>query len=368
MTELIRPSSLPRLALCPGSKDASKHIPDPGSEYAQRGTDLHAAIQGALKLPDNLETLEKLYEWCDDVNDYMMAVQIVRTIRREFLYEDKPNDVEWIECEIETPDMPEIGVKGGHADIAIAYGDMLHIIDIKTGRNEVPPPEKNLQLLAYGIALREKYDKLFTYLHIIDYNANVISYMLEPQLIDMFKDVIGAVVVNAESADAERNPDPDACRYCTAFGTKYCPETKEIMKGLEDMDDNHEELAEAMKFASCAKNAGERAKRIFRDAHEAGEELPDTITVRKGRTNRFISDTNKAVEALISYGFDPEQVTECMSLHTTKAAGILMRDFGIESEREAKEIIQSKLEEYECLEQSTGYAPVTYKPKKEGDA
>lgn len=87
----ISPSSIQRVALCPGSYQRSMNAPDDTNIYAQRGTAAHSLLEQAINDP-GLD-LNTLIEWHDketgitlDVNDIAgvkIGLDYIRTRQQE---------------------------------------------------------------------------------------------------------------------------------------------------------------------------------------------------------------------------------------------------------------------------------------------
>tara|TARA_R110002020_G_scaffold223582_1_gene432740 strand:+ start:572 stop:1687 length:1116 start_codon:yes stop_codon:yes gene_type:complete len=359
-----RPSELPRIALCPGSLLAVQGQQEYSSKWAERGTNAHVDIAELLENSTGDKELSphhinEVFNHAPDPNYFMQVVTMAKAIKDEFYIDD---DIESIEYEMSIPMWRE-ELNTGHGDIVIVGQFEIDLIDIKTGRNLVPDPHENYQVLAYGIGLWDMYQKPVRVV-IADWDGGFRSVHISDEDVNMYRDIIDRMINESLEPDGIRNPTPTGCLYCAAFATEKCKESKEIMEEIvrlnKETSEGRRDMALLLKFANAARNAGERAKKIFRSDAEAGVEMPDGVRVSKGRSTQFVSDNDKAIEALNNLGMEPSQISDCMSISTTKAKAVLMRDYGFD-EPEAREKLMNALAGADALEEKQTLGSVSYR-------
>lgn len=205
----VRPSSLPKLAACP------QWLSDTfTSEAAERGTDLHAAIEAALKGDTGLMNLlsdedEAAAQW---------GVDYVRTVM--------PMD--------EQPLMSELGVTvsiDGHDPITgtLDHACGVHIVDIKSGMIS----QYDLQLAAYALGYMQStaYDRVCCHVVFIDQKKSRQFWLGREECEAMLRPVLDAVAANKPATPC------DYCRWCAnRLGCPALRETTDLVAGRLELD------------------------------------------------------------------------------------------------------------------------------------
>ena len=284
----LRASEAQRIALCPGSARAAFGIEGPPSEYAARGTRIHAYLASMYSGEDAVSIDDEEREVAEKLMAY--AEKILPPAPRHI----------WT----------ELAMKGegwsGHADLIVKAGDTLHIIDWKTGWGDQIDADMNAQLRVYACLARTVPFNVVT---------AVISSIVSPHGItgpvkyceadlDAAEKELAEIRERALSPTAPRIPHPVACRYCPAFGRATCPETCTIMQTAEIPREAQElsaltpaSLGSLGSLAKLAEKRIEQVKEEIRARLEVGLEVPG-CSIGKASETKEITDIGKAFELL----------------------------------------------------------------------
>lgn len=318
---VLSPSASHRWMSCPASIRMSRGVPDEQSDsvYALEGTQFHTLceveasrrILGKEPSESALEFLDWALETEDEWHeDQLRYVEDWITLLREYLAEEEGAQL-FLEVRVDT------GVPGcwGTADAVIVYSDWIRVIDIKYGKGLRISALENPQLRLYGVgALEHLVEDPLTIKEVWNtiwqprLNNFSEENMTRAALVKWRNDLIPTAQL-ALSEDAPFGPSEDACRYCPAAG--ICgPRTRFML--AQDFGDpdvlNGEELADAFSRTSHLKRwIADIEDAALKRAYEDAGSVPGFKVVQSGG-RRGIKDDQKAIDALISAGYDREAV------------------------------------------------------------
>ncbi|MFH1569167.1 MAG: DUF2800 domain-containing protein [Gemmatimonadota bacterium] len=230
------PSSLQRLALCPGSARQAEGIPDEPGEYAVEGSRLHGLVAGALKgRPGRLADDAGLYGNIPEVvegGEHNYAVEnclaFVDRMERDWFPGGQRHVEEALDLNCIHPD-----VEVGTADyISVRPFVRAFLADWKFGYNEVPPARDNLQLRAYAVGAWHQYEVSEVEVALINgfTGWGTRWKYTEPDLV-LAEQQLRQIVEAACIPWAPLLPSAEACRYCRANLT--CPALLGLAKSVE---------------------------------------------------------------------------------------------------------------------------------------
>ena len=205
-------SSLPRIALCPASYRMSIGIPNKSNPAAERGTDIH---EMAENLWNGIEVTTEDTEGLQWAKDYL---EYIRGIKGDSL----------LEINLTEPLKTVHPLLGGTGD-AIIYNledELLHIVDLKTGRGVVKTD--SIQLKTYALGAWIKFGR-----PLINIQCHIFQPHFAQQLpaqysyADMMKFELELKALAEKAEDPFQDPTPgyEQCKYCPARVT--CPSIKE---------------------------------------------------------------------------------------------------------------------------------------------
>lgn len=139
---LLSASKAHRWMACPGSIRLEDGIPDTNSSYADDGTRMHTAAAEML-LGQPVSVLLDAEE-LDVVQTYVDWVQL----------EARGHQL-MVEQRVDYSDVIGVPDSFGTADAIILAGDVIKVIDLKTGRGVKVDAEENEQLMLYALGALE---------------------------------------------------------------------------------------------------------------------------------------------------------------------------------------------------------------------
>jgi hypothetical protein len=264
-SNVVGGSSAGRRYHCAASRSLEAKAPKTTSDFADRGSMLHAGIEMVLvNWPDNMKQAQPLvnelvgqnfeYSKQDPIDDELIGTKIGPALTEWFRIVKEYGLVDWW---IETRTSLETVIEGafGKIDIyAIDKKKRLHVLDWKFGDGVMVPAEENMSLMYYMIA--GVYDpdvemQKFTegcanecFLHIVQpvVNSSQPAHDVWETTIDHCEDFLDHLAMMIEKS-YEPNPQPnpgDWCRWCASKVTN-CPATKQLVaasakKKIEGMD------------------------------------------------------------------------------------------------------------------------------------
>jgi hypothetical protein len=212
-------SSFGRYSLCAGSFQIGLLVPrDEGGPAAQLGVDVHAALASG-EISKLTEEGENLYNLCEHhlrkvQYEVMPAAVSFQTLFEQRLWWGE----EW----------------SGQSDRIDMWDDNALVSDFKTGRGEVEPAERNLQLRGLAVLTKRRFPKLKKiWVAIIAPMAGGVTLAEydEESLAAATEEVLELIKTISEE-HAPRTPAPSACKYCPA--KSVCPEVAEKALTLPD--------------------------------------------------------------------------------------------------------------------------------------
>jgi hypothetical protein len=224
------PSSLARIAACPGSVHACHNLPEfKTDEATDTGTRVHAAVAAVINSdPDYRkgvlaqEQAERLVEGqlLTDASERRMAEDCLMYLSQLLKTSYGAGDYE-VHAEFRLDAFSFAGaLYWGTADVVIS-GDHLAVIDWKTGMGEVPEAKDNLQGAAYAAAAMLKFKADVCDVHFFNPRQHSHSHYV-------FMDCNALLRKIADILDAAMDPDAPLhdgaqCRYCRAQQWGVCP-------------------------------------------------------------------------------------------------------------------------------------------------
>jgi hypothetical protein len=210
-------SQLNRYEACRGAWNVERDIPpSPTTPDAASGTTIHAALDtGDTRSLDVDE--QQTYQRCQEILMRCFPYEMLSKERRFFLVNPTGKTV-----------------LSGKADLIQLDEDSIHIIEFKTGRNAVPPPMENWQMLSLAVMAWEEYRPAWVHLAIIQpwVSFEPVTAVLTSHDVSQIKQQLFTLLSDIETS-TQRTPSLDACRYCRAKAT--CPKAWGIVKSLETL-------------------------------------------------------------------------------------------------------------------------------------
>lgn len=215
-------SGMERLALCPGSWNASKGIEETSSEHAVRGNRIHSLIAGE-DVENPTEEERDVAEQCERLSQMIVTQHMAKPMedctevwREGRLWARENDGVVW----------------SGKPDLVVVYGNRAVIIDFKTGRAEVEHATNNKQLRALAVlvdgacASRKLEHVLVAIVQpLAPQSMSLCDYTKAD--IELARVEIENVMESAMKPDAKRVAGESQCRYCPA--KSRCPEASEVL-------------------------------------------------------------------------------------------------------------------------------------------
>ena len=285
-------SAMENLSLCPGSFSAQKDIKEEQMSFdAVKGIRIHSYLEGKQELildvaeqdiADELEAKRELLE----AEVFPRAKKIVTVMREHRMW-------------LSPPAFPAQINFSGMADHIVIQGGTALIVDYKTGRGEVTPSSRNLQLLALAVLLKENYPKVSkVHAAILQTRESVEVATFTTKQLRAGKELIMNILEIALTPSARRFAGEKQCKWCK-FKTS-CPEAMGAMLTLVQVT----ELCDPTRFSELLDYVGVAKKlipEIEKKAKETLDKNPDSIPgykIAEGRKRRKITDSQEAFNRL----------------------------------------------------------------------
>lgn len=320
----LSPSSAARWLTCTASVAMEEGIEDQQSSYAAEGTYAHALCElegkyavGQITKRQLTAAKKKIYsEEFHNAEVEEASLEYATYIKEEFRRLKKTCDV--VVCEFETRlDLSKWAPGSfGTADCVIIAGDVLHVIDFKYGKGVKVEAEGNPQMMLYAGGALELYGSL--------YDIETVKYtIIQPRLGGVSEASSGAqelvswlentVAVKAEEANSGKGafaPSESACRFCKAKA--ICEARAEYFLGLFDDDPEPgkltlDRIGEILEKAKDMETWLKDLKALAYGALMEGKPVEGWKLV-EGRSNRKITDEDKAAKLLIEAGLAEEDI------------------------------------------------------------
>ena len=309
---VIRCSSLPQLALCPGAYNACAGIKSPDTADSLEGTQCHLAMESYYLNVD-----------FDESRLSDRGMMLTRWYKREM-------DALIEKHEGATLTIPELHLEAripssnimlsGHIDLAVFCGDGNAIIaDWKFGHLEVVAAAKNTQLMGYTWLMSEEIkandehnaEKIFAYLFSAGSDKAFTGVGCNGAVFANIGKFLTATATAAMDKDAPRIPSEPACRYCQASGTDFCPESVEYVEqtlvGMElirsesALPTDQRRVVEIYNAIKQVESFGKKFSAMLKAAVEADPEAwKDSFVLKDGNKTRKIKDVQGVYDILVT--------------------------------------------------------------------
>jgi len=281
-------SGIERLAACPASFQREKGLPEINSDDADRGTVIHAAIAAILKQEyvsdDATDADAELAEQC---------VALWRQWKENFPGKDHVEERLWLRAPAGPATVVREIICSARLDVFAVDRDVAILMDFKTGRNPVEPPQTNLQLRTQAVILAAN--------HQLDEVEVAIGQPLAAQPLRTCKydrsEIIRATMELLNILAKARDPNAAAqpglhCEYCRA--KTQCQECLGLHLPmfmppvtLSSLPVSH--LVTLLERAVVAEKLCAEIKAVARQRLQTGEEIPGW-TLHPGRVTRHVVD------------------------------------------------------------------------------
>lgn len=328
---LLSASAAKRWLNCPPSVRLTENMPDTASEYAAEGTLAHSL--GELKVRKKFEIMKKseydkrlkaikadplftaeMDSRTDTYLDYVAAIMHSYTTKPYIAIEKRL-------------DYSHIAPGGfGTGDCLVMCGGDLHIIDFKYGRGVPVSAEDNPQLKLYALGAVREYEMLYDIqnitLHIVqprteDGNS---SWSIPRAALDEWGESIKPIAQLAYDGKGEFHCG-EHCRFCKAKAV--CRARAEFILSEAEFSALPPELLSDEELGKILERAKLFANWLSDVEEYALNEILSGKTVAgfkavEGRSNRKITDIDKAFELLKESGFDEALLYERKPLGLTE--------------------------------------------------
>lgn len=365
----IRASKLPRLELCPGSLAAENGIQDEAGPATESGRWVHVALSEAITLQtigykSTLNaSVEAVCSWLQlESRERFIVFQFANRVLR---IAEEHNGMSGMvkEAPFALPINSESELTG-HPDLIAFFEDKSkHVFEYKSGRLEQETSNKSLQGKVYALMVADRWALDEVTVHILSAGNepeqfHTFSTYARPHLDAAMKKITG-ICVAAMDTNAPRLTSADACKYCLAAGSRYCPESKDlvdvavvaarqtetkpevIFKGLAP-GLRGAFLTDAKLVGSIAETIADAAKALLKEDPGAipGWKMTEPVTIRE------ITDPGKAFLLVNEhYGFDAEDFIETVKVSLSKLKELVW----LSQKAHAKEMKKTKKDIIEGL-------------------
>lgn len=331
---------------CPGSVVLEENFEDQGSEYAKEGTLAHSVAElklqkyfmkgiGPKKFKAAMDKFKESEYWQDEMDKYT-DLYFDEIKKRALAYKDLP----YVNIEERVNFSHWVPEGFGTCDCIMIYDDTMQVIDLKYGKGVPVSPEKNPQLMLYGLgayyAYLMFYDIKKVKLTIIQPRLDsILDWEVSIEDLLEFGEKIRPIADEAFHG-SKKLKEGEHCRFCKA--KSRCParaskmfnaveELKPVMEkdlALISNGDISKYLKETIGLIAWIKDLEDEALKSIL----AGEEIPGYKAV-EGRSNRAFVDQDKAFEILQESGFDEAMLYERKPLSLSKLEKLVgKKEFG----------------------------------------
>lgn len=331
----FRPSELKRLRLCPGSYFTAYGIKQVAGDDARRGTRIHGALnrkycKGEVQCLGLSDEEYKAFSMLDGFTQQIIDnhAGLCRIPEGEMTLKVVTDEYDLV----------------GHPDLTLVCNDgTLHLIDWKSGYGEQDAAEDHDQIMGYIwlIAHHTNVEEIY---------AHVVTPRGISTFIYKFEDIQRAIKQTHETCTnalrvVARTPSADACKYCPAFGTEYCPESVEQALAVGDIKEtalSKDTLVRVLPLIplidKLIKKAETQAKQMLEaDPNAFGGEWE----LKPGAVRRVIENAQAAFDAL-SDVIEPEKFAQCCDVGISELEKAVAEIRGLKGD-EAKEFVNVRL-------------------------
>jgi hypothetical protein len=302
------PSAYSRWGTCAGSLTLEQKLndknllpPDESSPAAEEGTRLHDIAERAL-LGQDVEVPEVIQEYVDYCRELSKLGIFLVEAKAKLIYS------------------PE---ETGTVDFAVYYDDVLHIVDLKSGRFPVPA-ENNRQLAIYALGLVKPETKT---VRMTIHQGGVADTweVCRQDLNEIAHEVMERAKLALDDEVTTLTPSNKACHWCPAKA--YCPENAKIF--FDDLEvATHSDLTRVSDEQMIKVLANKKKIQCFIDGIEkilhhrvveAGEDIKG-VRVSQGRKAAKRWDAYlDPVQQMEKAGIPEEQRTKTTPITATQA-------------------------------------------------
>lgn len=327
---VLSPSSADRWLSCPASVRLGERVKEPeeSSVFAREGTDAHTIAEAYARCHILGETSpEELAELVAKVGaeggwDQATLVDM-ETHAKEYteylrgLLSDTPHGKLLLEQRVQT------GVDGcwGTSDAVIVSPTVVIAVDYKYGMGIPVYAERNPQVRLYALGALDTFGDVLGETEMVAYaifqprvNGGHVSYeATTPQEIRGWREhVVAPAAVEALGPAGRFGPSEKACRWCPVRGTcrqRMLAVTSEDF-GAPPEELTPEEMARLLhKVSEIERWCSDLRNTALDRAYSGGEHLPGYKVVMSGG-RRVVQDTASAIQRLIDFGFNAEEVAD----------------------------------------------------------
>lgn len=330
---ILSASSAHKWLVCTPSARLEEQFPSKTSEYMQEGTLAHAIAEFKVRSyflepmtkatqTRRLNKFKKEEGFQDEMLEHTDTY--LNFLKEEAL---KTNTRPFISVEQKVDFSSYVPEGFGTADCIMISGDTLHIIDFKYGKGVKVEAEDNPQMKLYSLGAISAYGLFYPLKNIkmsivqprID---NISSYEMPiEQLLEWGEKTVKPQAQKAFAGIGDY-VQGEHCRFCRAKGA--CEfRAKENMKVIEKIENSYngtitnDELGEMLTKTDGIEQWIKDIKAYALDLVLKGEQVKGWKAV-EGKSNRKISDTDKAFEILEANGYEEALLYEKVPLTLTK--------------------------------------------------
>jgi len=340
-------SSFERYSLCAGSFQIAQLVPkEESGPAAQLGTDVHLALSGGKV--DLTEEGEELYNLCR----YHLEKMQDEVIGKEVTFQSLVEQRLWWK-----------GEWSGQSDRIDIFQDSALVVDYKTGRGEVTPADRNMQLRGLAVLVKRRFPTLKkVYVAIIAPRSigTTLACYDEEGLAAATEEVL-ELVAEISKEHAPRTPAPEACKNCPAKAV--CPEVAD--KAITLPNHSHPPALTNQKLGELLVAAEYIEDYIMAIRIEAKSRLALGVrvpgwTTKEGRTTRSIGDATAAYN-LVADMMSPEEFAGACKVSVPSLEKAYAKSTGLKG-KAAKESFESVIAP--VLETKTGEPILTKEASK----
>lgn len=347
-------SGMHRLFMCPGSFMAEQIAgKDDETEFARHGTELHAHMEHGTTPEDPTDA--EAVAWCRETE----AALALR----------------WLGDGYESVREQRLWSRGrrfsGQADDCMFSkdGKTALVIDYKFGRVAVDSAERNHQLAALAVLVRDNYPDVETvYVSILQPFVSMAEpkvVMFTPEGAAAADEAINRAIDCAEAPGAVLRPSAVACKYCRALATCTAADGYALTCSAVQRWDALAPAVKAELFqrAKVARKMADKIEAAIRADLEGGREVPG-LTLGAGRTSFTVTDAQSAFAVLnTGLGVTADEFTACCKVQISNLDKLVHEKF---KEREPGHTVKQSKERLRALLAAFGENKTTAGTIKEG--
>lgn len=307
-------SNLERLAICRGSLNAEKGLPDEPNEMSRAGDIGHACLAGEVHIDELDDETAKTVAKCQTLERSvltdldMVDAEQVREVRF------------WLEIEGER-------LFSGKPDMVAIEGQRALVVDYKTGPVAVEAAESNMQLRALAVLVFWKYNHLEEITTAIiqprafDQQTTLTTYKVD-DIWEAYYEML-LILEEAKEPNAPRKASEKACRYCKAKTT--CPEAQKSITDIAKVESNLPEIPSANLLEKCAiaKSLIAKVEAIARKALEADPNAIAGYELKQGAKRQKITNPEGVFFKASIIGIDGQEFSAVCDVNKSKLKALV---------------------------------------------